>query len=295
MSDGAILLAGHRRSLASVLLTSMLASHSNGRAPLRAVFCVSELSFGQICQWYVRYRTDLWPKIKSALGHCVAGSFDDERQAFLERLSKEGVSHRRLDYLCKDLGIPFHLVTGVNSDDCLRLVDRYKPEFAIYSGGGILRERFLRAIPRGVLNLHCGPLPHIRGMNAVEWSLFFGFRPTATLHYIDVGIDTGEILADRAIDVQQGERLGRIRARTVISGIDLLLERFGDILSHRVPPRPNPAGLGRQYFAMSPILKESVQNWIDRGVTPVITASAVDPNDQRSAPVRAKSRLPWCA
>jgi methionyl-tRNA formyltransferase len=138
--------------------------------------------------------------------------------------------------------------------------------------------------------MHCGPLPQIRGMNGVEWALFFGFRPTVTLHYIDKGIDTGPIVAERTLEVKQGESLGRIRARTVLAGVDLLLDRLEAVASDRAACRPNPGGQGRQYFVMSPILKKTVQNWIDRGLTPFLSATEVDWSDLRPAPERQIGR-----
>jgi hypothetical protein len=284
--SGTVVLAGHRRAPAALLLVARLASWKDSPAPLRAVLCVSELTPGRLWQWYHRYRSGLWAKVRSSLGLSAGGDLDHERRAFDERLAAEGVRHRRLDRLCRDLGVPFHLVTGLNDAGCLRLVERYRPDAAVYTGGGILREPLIGSFPRGILNLHCGPLPHVRGMNGVEWALFFGFRPTVTLHYIDAGIDTGAVVAEQALEVARGEPLGRLRARAVLAGLDLLAEHYDALPSGQGPRRPNPPHQGRQYYAMSEPLKELVQGWVDQGITPCVSAAEVDPEDLRPAPAR---------
>jgi folate-dependent phosphoribosylglycinamide formyltransferase PurN len=278
-----IVLAGHRRSLASILLLARLA-----RQQVRptAVLCSSEWTLRRVRGWYRRYRGDLLAKMVAGLGLSRGGQFDHEREVLQERLQQLDVPQRHLAELCKQLHVPLHFTSDINDNNCRKLVEMYQPDFAIYSGGGILRESFLKRVRRGVLNMHLGPLPHIRGMNAVEWSLYFGLVPTATLHYIDPGIDTGPILAARTLDVHRGEALGLIRGRAVVAGIELLTEHFADIVADKCPPQPNPRDLGRQYFSMAPPLKDLIQRWLDAGLTPVARADQVGADDLRPAPQR---------
>jgi methionyl-tRNA formyltransferase len=108
------------------------------------------------------------------------------------------------------------------------------------------------------LNLHCGTLPEIRGMNGVEWNLFFGKPPEVTLHFIDAGIDTGRILASRVIEVTPNDRLGRLRGKAIVAGIELLAELLPRI--DQLPSRENPPREGRQYFAMAETLKALIDD-----------------------------------
>ena len=149
------------------------------------------------------------------------------------------------------------------------------------AGAGILRNPLIESTRQGVLNLHCGPLPHIRGMNATEWSLFLGLVPEVTLHQIDAGIDTGRIIDSRVVPIQRGEALGRIRASVVMAGLDLLIDTLPTI--EESAGRHNPIAIGRQYYAMEGSIKATVQSWINDGITPTTTSESTDPDDLRNA------------
>jgi len=57
-----------------------------------------------------------------------------------------------------------------------------------------LAEGIAEGTAPGVLNVHLGLLPQIRGMSSPEWSLLSGVPVGITFHYMDAGIDTGPIL-----------------------------------------------------------------------------------------------------
>ena len=219
----------------------------------------------------------LFDRIKSELGKSGNNAFVEERACYRAELQAAEIGECSLPAFCRQADIGFHVVPEINGKASLQLLDRLCPDYAVYSGAGILRKGLIERISGGILNLHCGPLPHIRGMNAVEWSLLFGVTPEVTLHLIDAGIDTGPILASRTIDVQPGDRIARIRARTVLTGIELLAEILPQV--DTCPLRENPTDQGRQYFAMSSALKRLVQQKLDHGVTPTVRAADVPPRD----------------
>jgi methionyl-tRNA formyltransferase len=78
--------------------------------------------------------------------------------------------------------------------------------------GYILQSNFL-ALPRaGCINLHPSLLPYNRGAHPNVWSIIEGTPAGATLHYIDTGVDTGDIIAQREVAVKSidtGETLYR--------------------------------------------------------------------------------------
>lgn len=277
-----MILAGHRRSLPTTILLRGLFGEPSARVV--GVLCVRELSWKRLRRWKRRFGSGLWKRI---LRELPVGSRapDPERETYLRYLQEleGGPSRPTVSAECRSRGIPFHVVPSLNSSRALELVGDGDVDFGIYTGGGILRKPLIERFHRGVLNVHSGPLPHIRGMSAVEWSLFFGLRPTATVHEIDEGIDTGAIYGSREVLVEPGDNLGALRARTVLDGMELLRELLPAIADGRVEPRQNPSGRGRQYFTMVNPLKTIVQDWIDRAVTPVTSAQEVEPEDLRTA------------
>jgi methionyl-tRNA formyltransferase len=78
--------------------------------------------------------------------------------------------------------------------------------------GYILAPEFLAVFPRGVVNLHPAWLPFNRGAHPNVWSIVDGTPAGATLHWVDPGVDTGDIIAQAPIEVaaeDTGETLYR--------------------------------------------------------------------------------------
>jgi phosphoribosylglycinamide formyltransferase-1 len=66
----------------------------------------------------------------------------------------------------------------------------------------ILKGDFLRAFPQRVINIHPSLLPSFPGLEAWKQALDYGVKVTGcTVHYADPGVDTGPIIAQRAVPV----------------------------------------------------------------------------------------------
>jgi methionyl-tRNA formyltransferase len=81
-------------------------------------------------------------------------------------------------------------------------------------------------VPRlGVLNVHLGLLPEVRGMSSPEWSLLIHVPVGVTIHYIDAGIDTGPILQRCEFpDASRCESLSDLRNRLIAFGVEQVAE-----------------------------------------------------------------------
>ncbi len=78
--------------------------------------------------------------------------------------------------------------------------------------GYVLRPDFLELPSAGCVNLHPSLLPYNRGAHPNVWSIIEGTPAGATLHYIDVGVDSGDIIAQCEVAVESidtGETLYR--------------------------------------------------------------------------------------
>jgi methionyl-tRNA formyltransferase len=85
--------------------------------------------------------------------------------------------------------------------------------------GYILRPRFIEMMPLGCLNLHPALLPYNRGSYPNIWSIIDRTPAGVTLHYIDAGVDTGDIVAQREVAVEAvdtGETLYRKLERACV-------------------------------------------------------------------------------
>lgn len=97
------------------------------------------------------------------------------------------------------------MATGdMNSRRLARDLRRLRPDWLVLAGGGILLPEIID-IPRlGVLNAHPALLPWVRGCGIVGHSLEQGVALGATVHRVDRGIDTGDVVARRLLPVAPG-------------------------------------------------------------------------------------------
>jgi phosphoribosylglycinamide formyltransferase-1 len=66
----------------------------------------------------------------------------------------------------------------------------------------LLSERFLERFPGAVKNVHPSLLPDYPGMHAIEQALAHGEkRFGVTVHFVDAGIDTGQIISKDWVDL----------------------------------------------------------------------------------------------
>jgi methionyl-tRNA formyltransferase len=90
----------------------------------------------------------------------------------------------------------------LGQEDALRQIEQLKPDIGVsVLFGYLLRRRFLRIFPQGCVNLHPALLPYNRGANPNVWSIVDGTPAGVTLHYVDEGVDTGDVMAQREVVV----------------------------------------------------------------------------------------------
>jgi phosphoribosylglycinamide formyltransferase 1 len=78
----------------------------------------------------------------------------------------------------------------------------------------LLRPCFLERFRDRVINVHPALLPQFPGAHAIEEALAAGVQVTgATVHYVDDGIDTGPVIVQREVAVEQGDTVETLRAR----------------------------------------------------------------------------------
>jgi methionyl-tRNA formyltransferase len=88
----------------------------------------------------------------------------------------------------------------LTTEDQLQGVKEIRPEYIISCGyRHIVPEKILAVPDRGCLNLHPAYLPYNRGANPNVWSIVEGTPAGVTLHWMDAGLDTGDIIERRKI------------------------------------------------------------------------------------------------
>ena len=82
----------------------------------------------------------------------------------------------------------------------------------------MIKPPLLEAFPRRIINIHPSLLPAFPGLEAWRQALTAGVPETGcTVHYVDAGMDTGEIIAQRAVPVLPGDTAETLHARIQVA------------------------------------------------------------------------------
>lgn len=82
----------------------------------------------------------------------------------------------------------------------------------------MVKAPLLDAYPRRIVNIHPSLLPAFPGLEAWKQALAAGVKETGcTVHYVDAGMDTGEIIAQRAVPVLPGDTAETLHARIQVA------------------------------------------------------------------------------
>jgi phosphoribosylglycinamide formyltransferase-1 len=109
----------------------------------------------------------------------------------------------------------------------------------------VLTQEFLTAFDGRVVNIHPSLLPAFPGVDAAKQALAAGVRITGcTVHFVNQGVDSGRIIAQRAVPVLADDDLSTLTARIHSAEHEVFVSVLQDIATGSVVPLPSPATRG---------------------------------------------------
>jgi formyltetrahydrofolate-dependent phosphoribosylglycinamide formyltransferase len=113
-------------------------------------------------------------------------------------------------------------------------VAAHQPDLVVTAGFmKLLGPAFLDRFGGRIVNSHPSLLPAFPGPRAVADALEHGVRVTGTtVHLVDAGVDTGPILAQRAIDVLPNDTAPNLHERIKVVERRLLVDVVADVIRH---------------------------------------------------------------
>ncbi len=141
--------------------------------------------------------------------------------------------------------IPVCLVRNMKEAAVIDFVNSLQPDIACVACFSHLIPAELLALPKhGFLNIHPSFLPDHRGPDPLFWIFRSGNQDRAgvTLHWMDEGLDTGDILSQRPISLPDGITGPEADILCATLGGKMLLEGLELIATGQAPRRPQPAG-----------------------------------------------------
>jgi phosphoribosylglycinamide formyltransferase-1 len=107
-------------------------------------------------------------------------------------------------------------------------LEPYKLDYIILAGYmRLLSPLFIRQYPKKIINIHPADTRAFQGVGGYEWA--FGQKLTktyVTVHYVDEGMDTGEIIEQRELDIAGCASLEEIQRK----GLALEHVMFSEVL-----------------------------------------------------------------
>jgi len=146
----------------------------------------------------------------------------------------------QLKELSKAHGIPCHIHPNINSEEFIRQAKSYDCElFVSLSFDQIFRVQIINIPVCKTINCHAGKLPFYRGRNVLNWALIndeseFGI----TVHYVDEGIDTGDIILQRTYPITDADNYSTLLERAQTECANVTLEAVHFIAHDQVDPVP---------------------------------------------------------
>ena len=149
--------------------------------------------------------------------------------------------------------IPTYECQSINDSNCQQFIKSVSPDLLVSAYFHQILKTETLAIPtKGTLNIHPGYLPSFKGsMNYFHAMLHKKQLAGASLHWMDEGIDTGEILARKSFKVKKGMTQESIMVKTAFIGSSLL-KRIGNTLMNQKAPKALQIDQSEihQYFKM---------------------------------------------
>jgi methionyl-tRNA formyltransferase len=151
-------------------------------------------------------------------------------------------------------GIPVHQPEKIRAPEAQELLQKLAPEVVVIIAYGQIIPARLLPIPKlGWINLHASLLPRYRGAAPINWAIVNGETKTGvTSMRIDAGMDTGEILLQKEMEIGAAETAPELTARMSELGAPLMAETLRGLATGVLAPRPQDNALA----SSAPMLKK---------------------------------------
>jgi folate-dependent phosphoribosylglycinamide formyltransferase PurN len=126
--------------------------------------------------------------------------------------------------IARERNIPVFQTIDINAVATIEFVRQCQPDLLVSAYFSQILKSEIIQLPRlGVLNIHPGWLPAYRGAMAYFWVLHNGSdRGGVSVHWIDEGIDTGEVLERRSFPIPENATQETVLMLTAVIGTRLL-------------------------------------------------------------------------
>lgn len=168
-----------------------------------------------------------------------------------------------------------------NNKEFIDKIKTLNPDvICVVAYGKILPKEILEIPKYGCINVHASLLPKYRGAAPIQWAVLNGDKETGvTTMYMDVGMDTGDMILKEKVEIGEDETTGELWDRLSKIGGELLVETLKQIENETAPREKQSDN-----FTMAPMLNKEMSkiDWknktaqeiknLVRGLNPIMGA-----------------------
>ena len=122
--------------------------------------------------------------------------------------------------------LPVFQPQKMREEETINSLKLLKPDLiVVVAYGKILPKEILEIPPFGCINVHASLLPKYRGAGPIQWSVINGEEETGvTTMYMDVGLDTGDMIIHNSLKIGENETAGELHDRISLLGAETLVK-----------------------------------------------------------------------
>jgi methionyl-tRNA formyltransferase len=142
--------------------------------------------------------------------------------------------------LAVELNLPVIQPERLRQPEAMAALRQWAPDVIVVAAfGQILRQEALTLAPHGCVNVHASLLPRHRGAAPVAAAILAGDSETGvTIMKMEIGLDTGPVLSQRAEAIRPDDTTGSLTERLAQVGADLLAATLPAYLAGQLSPLP---------------------------------------------------------
>lgn len=141
------------------------------------------------------------------------------------------------------------------NEEFINEIKNMNPDLIVVVAYGKILPKEILDIPKyGCINVHGSLLPKYRGAAPIQWAVLNGDKVTGiTTMFMDVGMDTGDMILKREVSIGENETTGELWDRLSKIGGDLLVETVKQIEAGTVKREKQG-----EDFSMAPMLNKEM-------------------------------------
>lgn len=135
-------------------------------------------------------------------------------------------------------GIPVFQPVKIRTEESVAKLREYEADLFVVAAFGQILTKEILTMPRlGCVNIHASLLPKYRGASPIQWAILNGEEKTGiTIMQMDEGIDTGDILFQKEIPIEDTDTGESLFDKLTKLGADALLEALPGIADGSLTP-----------------------------------------------------------